>query len=151
MSILSPKCRLVSFRLTEEEYEELRSICQINKARTLSDFVRDSMCWMMKRRDMGAHESPQQAHWDTAATQIRAPLSISEYLSKGEVAKEIQSLTNMLLNLHRRTEVLGQQVDRLYVLMASAESEADESEGLCEIAEIQRAEAPELGMLRHAE
>ncbi|GEM_PF-6827758 len=147
MPILSPKCRLVSFRLTEEEYEELRAICQAYKARTLSDFVRDSMCWMMKQRVDAASDGQWSATLDKP---IRPALQINDHLSKGEVAKEIEALTNMLLNLHRRTEVLGQQVDRLFLLMRAGE-DADPLDGGYKEIDVHGVEGREISLLRHAE
>jgi hypothetical protein len=44
MSVLKRKTRMVSFRLTEEEYNTLMQTCVANGARSVSDFTRERMC-----------------------------------------------------------------------------------------------------------
>ena len=43
--------RLISFRLSEEEYEALQRLCAAQGARSLSDFVRSSVCTLLQTRD----------------------------------------------------------------------------------------------------
>ncbi|HKW98200.1 MAG TPA: hypothetical protein VJN43_10735 [Bryobacteraceae bacterium] len=43
MTVLKRRSRMVSFRLSEEEYEGLRQICLTVGARSLSDIARDAV------------------------------------------------------------------------------------------------------------
>jgi hypothetical protein len=43
MNVLKRRSRMVSFRLSEEEYEDLRHICLTAGARSLSDIARDAV------------------------------------------------------------------------------------------------------------
>ena len=43
MPVLSRRSKLVSFRISEEEYIELTQLCRDHRARSLSDLVRDTM------------------------------------------------------------------------------------------------------------
>src|SRR5882672_9088259 len=43
MNVLKRRSRMVSFRLSEEEYEGLRHICMAVGARSLSDIARDAV------------------------------------------------------------------------------------------------------------
>lgn len=40
MSIFRKRTRVVSFRISEEEYEDLMDLCAMRQARSLSDFAR---------------------------------------------------------------------------------------------------------------
>jgi hypothetical protein len=43
MGVLKRRSRMVSFRLSEPEYNELMALCSVRGARSLSDLVRDAM------------------------------------------------------------------------------------------------------------
>ncbi|MBM3726941.1 MAG: hypothetical protein FJW40_16150 [Acidobacteria bacterium] len=43
MSVTKPRNRLVNFRLSEEEFDQLRSACATNGARSISDFARSAV------------------------------------------------------------------------------------------------------------
>ena len=43
MAVLKPRNRMVNFRLSEAEYEELRNYCLSRGARSLSDFARSAV------------------------------------------------------------------------------------------------------------
>lgn len=40
MAVFKPRTRIVSFRLSEEEYEDLKTVCMTHGARSISDFAR---------------------------------------------------------------------------------------------------------------
>lgn len=44
MAVFKRRTRMVSFRLSESEYEELRNLCVAHGARSLSDFARFVVC-----------------------------------------------------------------------------------------------------------
>jgi hypothetical protein len=43
MAILNPRSRMISVRLSEEEYSALRRLCAVSGARSVSDLTRDAM------------------------------------------------------------------------------------------------------------
>lgn len=44
MPILKPRTRIVTFRLAEEEFERIKSLCIAEGARSISDYARNSLC-----------------------------------------------------------------------------------------------------------
>ena len=47
MTVLKRRTRMVNFRLSEEEYKDLKNICVANGARSVSDFARAAVCQMV--------------------------------------------------------------------------------------------------------
>ena len=43
MTVLKPRSRMISVRLSEEEYTALRDLCSLTGARSVSDITRDAM------------------------------------------------------------------------------------------------------------
>jgi Arc/MetJ-type ribon-helix-helix transcriptional regulator len=43
MAVLKPRSRMISVRLSEDEYAALRRLCQNTGARSVSDLTRDAM------------------------------------------------------------------------------------------------------------
>jgi len=43
MTVLNPRSRLISIRLSEEEYSALRRLCSVTGARSVSDLTSDAM------------------------------------------------------------------------------------------------------------
>lgn len=43
MTVLNPRSRMISVRLSEEEYLALRRLCTVTGARSVSDLTRDAM------------------------------------------------------------------------------------------------------------
>ena len=43
MTVLNPRSRMISVRLSEEEYTALRRLCSVTGARSVSDLTRDAM------------------------------------------------------------------------------------------------------------
>jgi Arc/MetJ-type ribon-helix-helix transcriptional regulator len=43
MTVLKPRSRMISVRLSEEEYSALRDLCSLTGARSVSDLTRDAM------------------------------------------------------------------------------------------------------------
>ena len=44
MAVLKRRTRMVNFRLSEDEYENLRNLCLAAGARSISDFAREAVC-----------------------------------------------------------------------------------------------------------
>ncbi len=53
MSLLKSRNRLVSFRLSPEEYESLKQACVASSARSISDFARESVLHGIETRRGG--------------------------------------------------------------------------------------------------
>ncbi len=43
MAVLKPRNRILIFRLTQDEYDQLQSACTVGGARSLSDFARSRL------------------------------------------------------------------------------------------------------------
>ncbi len=61
MSVLKPRNRLVNFRLSEEEFERMKSACQKSGARSVSDFARGAVLRAMEEAELGATISGEVA------------------------------------------------------------------------------------------
>jgi hypothetical protein len=48
MSVLKPRSRMISVRVSEEEYTALREMCSLTGARSVSDLTRDAMRTVLK-------------------------------------------------------------------------------------------------------
>jgi hypothetical protein len=49
LAILKRRSRMISFRLSEEEYAGLRTLCEIEGARSVSDLARDAVSRLMRK------------------------------------------------------------------------------------------------------
>lgn len=49
MPVLKPRSRMISIRLSEEEYFELRRLCAVTGARSVSDLARDALHLVLGR------------------------------------------------------------------------------------------------------
>lgn len=130
MSVLSPKTRLVSFRLSQKEYEELRVLCMAQQARSLSDFVRDSMQRFIHPADTARSGYPVEGPHALFEVQ---PMGYGRrgvgYPQQETAMQSIAALTDMMLALHRRTEALDRQVSRLMVLMQHERQQVEPGTG----------------------
>jgi hypothetical protein len=70
VSVLKRKTHMVSFRLTEEEYNTLLQTCVANGARSVSDFTRDRMCEVMFQH-AGPDGTPVEAKVEELRSQVR--------------------------------------------------------------------------------
>jgi Arc/MetJ-type ribon-helix-helix transcriptional regulator len=48
MAVLNPRSRMISIRLSEEEYSAVRRLCSATGARSVSDLARDAMRVLIK-------------------------------------------------------------------------------------------------------
>lgn len=76
MSVLKPRNRLVNFRLTEEEFDQLRQACGDQGARSLSDFARSAVM-----------------------RQVEQPNSAQPLNQLGEVVDQLENRLQQMLNL----------------------------------------------------
>jgi hypothetical protein len=85
MAVFKPKTRMISFRLSEDEYECLRQTSQSRGARSVSDYARVTLCRVVAGNP-GAAESP-----DTRIEQINQKM--------GELDHEVQRLAKVVEGL----------------------------------------------------
>ncbi|MCL5734251.1 MAG: hypothetical protein M1274_01465 [Actinobacteria bacterium] len=131
MSVLSPRNKLVSFRLSEREYEMLQALCVSQRARSLSDFVREVMQMVIIRPEarmttLDAPETSRMVFEMPSANRWRPGLAcpVPEQSTLG-----LSGVTDMLLRIQRRTEFLEEQVSRLVFVLRQNMSEARDEGG----------------------
>lgn len=117
MSILTPKTRLVSFRLSQEEYDGLRALCHAQRARSMSDFVRDTMNSILDRWEKASAETAEPADGPGLGARRERREMPPQAVPQDETRREMGALSDMLWSLHRRTEALDRQVSRLFLLL----------------------------------
>ncbi|HUV70438.1 MAG TPA: hypothetical protein VMW15_12295 [Terracidiphilus sp.] len=69
MTVLNPRSRMISVRLSEEEYSALRRLCSVTGARSVSDLTRDAMRVLLKST---SREEVLGIHVDEFRTQMRS-------------------------------------------------------------------------------
>ncbi len=55
MTVFKRRTRMVNFRLSEDEYRDLRNVCIANGSRSVSDFARDAVCQMIAGNGSSSH------------------------------------------------------------------------------------------------
>ena len=50
---------MISFRLSEEEYESLRALCVTEGARSVSDYARTALCQVVTHGNGNGHSEPR--------------------------------------------------------------------------------------------
>lgn len=113
MSVLNPKTRLVSFRLSQQEYSELCALCAAQQARSISDFVRDKMHWLLEQH--GESASPAGPELLFPANGRPGP----SYSAQHPSLQDFSSLIGMMVSLHRRTDALDRRVHHLARIVRS--------------------------------
>ena len=69
--MLKPRTRMVSFRLSEEEYERLKDLSLTESARSVSEFARNALCRMPVKDGNGdAAVEPRMEKLEGAMTQL---------------------------------------------------------------------------------
>lgn len=68
MTVLRPRSRMISIRLSEEEYLSLRRLCSATGARSISDLTRDAMQMLLRGAHGEGHNAP---HMDELRAQMR--------------------------------------------------------------------------------
>lgn len=56
MTVLKRRTRMVNFRLSEDEYKDLKNVCITNGARSVSDFAREAVCNLVGSANGGTGE-----------------------------------------------------------------------------------------------
>jgi len=60
LAVLKRKSKMISFRLSEEEYANLRSVCENEGVRSVSDFARDAVHRLVRKQASSSIESVLQ-------------------------------------------------------------------------------------------
>lgn len=68
MTVLKPRSRMISVRLSEDEYSALQDLCSTTGARSISDLTRDAMRALLNGP---SPESMAGKHFDEFRTQLR--------------------------------------------------------------------------------
>ena len=114
MSVRNPRTRLISFRLSEDEYRALQSVCDAQEARSLSEFVRNSICWIAYNADQ---LPPDFFRLHPAGMSFRPGVDcdvLSLETPGGDGMEE--KLASAVVHLNRRTEALDREIRRLGLL-----------------------------------
>ena len=90
MTVLKPRSRMISVRLSEEEYSALRGLCSLTGARSVSDLTRDAMRAFLggttRETVLGGHLEDWHAHMRSLDARIE------------QLASEIDTLKANLTN-----------------------------------------------------
>jgi hypothetical protein len=63
MTVLKRRTRIISFRLFEDEYHELESLCISQGIRSISDLARSALCRLAREGGMPADENLEDELW----------------------------------------------------------------------------------------
>jgi len=114
MSVRNPRTRLISFRLSEREYRALQTLCEAKEARSLSDFVRGTVRWIVDNGD------PSNPGFHTIPPAKGLPWALAE---DDGLPKESggngwgAALADELLKLSHKSDVLDREIRRLKLLL----------------------------------
>ncbi|MGA2480831.1 MAG: hypothetical protein ABSG63_18965 [Spirochaetia bacterium] len=110
MSVRDPMSRLISFRLSESEYQALQSVCDAQEARSLSDFVRTTVRWIAHNAEQ---LQPEFIETSPAAGPLRPVAGNgARFPEAGSNGREAR-LASEVLSLRRRTDALDREIRRL--------------------------------------
>ena len=114
MSVRHPRNRLISFRLSEDEYRALQGVCDAQQARSLSEFVRTSICWIACNAD----QMPEEFfRLHPAGMGLRSSAE-SETLPLEPGASGVgEDFASVVVHLNRRTDALDREIRRLGLLL----------------------------------
>lgn len=110
MSVRNPRTRLISFRLAEDEYQALQNVCDAQQARSLSEFVRTSICWIAYNADQLPADF-FKLH--PAGIGLRAE---SDGRLESEPDGIEERLASAVVHLNRRTDALDREIRRIGLL-----------------------------------
>ena len=68
MTVFKPRSRMISVRLSEEEYSALKRVCMATGVRSVSDLARDAMDTVLRGANSGGGNAP---HTDDLRAQIQ--------------------------------------------------------------------------------
>lgn len=72
MAVLKPRTRLVNFRLSEEEFQNLRAACASQGARSVSEFARGAVLHLMQAGEAPEAAERRLSHLDERVSELGA-------------------------------------------------------------------------------
>lgn len=120
MSVYNPRTHLISFRVSEHEYERLCALSSTQGAHSLADFIRTSVCWAMDNAPNGIESA------DATGLSGRSPGNQPFRNLHGKVIPSqkntpFEALPGLLLALQWKAESLDQEVRQLITLLKTIE------------------------------
>ena len=90
MGVLKRRTRLISFRLSDEEYQELVKITSSQNARSISDFSRTALCQALKGNLSHSNLEPDGGFPSYVRDLIRSMQELGSFISKlsGQIERE---------------------------------------------------------------
>jgi hypothetical protein len=120
MSVLNPRTRLISFRVSEHEYARLRALSNSQGAHSLADFVRASLCSIMENAHHGLGARTEAGFpgllFGELASQ-KAPMATAA----DQTLMTLETLAGLLRALQWKAESLDQEVRQLNKLLRTLE------------------------------
>ena len=113
MSVRNPRTRLISFRLAEDEYQALQNVCDAQQARSLSEFVRTSICWIAYNADQLPADF-FKLH--PAGMTLRAVAENETRFPESDNDGMEDRLASAVVHLNRRTDALDRELRRISLL-----------------------------------
>src|SRR5262245_40176439 len=95
MGILKRRTRLISFRLSDDEYQALLEITAIQGARSISDFSRTALRQVMKGNSSTLNQESEGAFSNHVQDLIRSMQELGSVITKlsGQIEKDSAGLT----------------------------------------------------------
>jgi hypothetical protein len=90
LAILKRRSRMISFRLSEDEYSSLRSLCENEGARSVSDLARDAVHRLILKDSQAEVESTlRELQWrlDTLDLQVQRLSVAADQASAPSIAR----------------------------------------------------------------
>ncbi len=120
MSVYNPRTRLLSFRVSEHEYERLCALSSTQGAHSLADFIRTSVCWAMDNAPNG-NESVDVTGSSNHSFGNPPSRNLHVKVIPGQRSATFETLPGLLLALQWKAESLDQEVRQLITLLKTIE------------------------------
>lgn len=120
MSVYNPRTRLLSFRVSEQEYERLCALSSTQGAHSLADFIRTSVCWAMDNAPNG-FESADVTGLSSRSFGKPPSRNLQIKVLPGQKCSTFEALPGLLLALQWKAESLDQEVRQLITLLKTIE------------------------------
>lgn len=123
MPVYNPRTRLISFRLSEQEYTRLCALSSKQGAHSLADFIRTSVCWVMDNAHNGV-ESTDGTGFSSRSFGDLKSRNLQTKVTAGQTSSHFEALAGLLLALQWKAESLDQEVRQLITLLKTVEPAA---------------------------
>jgi hypothetical protein len=120
MSVVDPRTRLISFRLSEREYARLQALCVDQGARSLADFVRSCVCSTLESSSLEAVPLAERMGLIPLVNEDRDEAE-SECCGVEPAASPLHTLRTILLELQSKAASLDRQLRSVAALFGFAD------------------------------